>query len=161
MILRIDEIAVSPRGAGVPDFDRDRMVSVLDTIRRDGTLPPIEVVEAISDAYSHRLHDGRHRLAASIAVGFFLVPAVVVRDLDEIKRAEGHGRVPPEPRSKVRRVRLNSQTCHTPRPLRGDAIQPVASVVGAKWCVKHTRAYRIRAIIALQVGATSWASSWL
>jgi hypothetical protein len=28
-------------------------------------------------------------LAASIAVGFSLVPAVVVRDLDEIKRAEG------------------------------------------------------------------------
>jgi hypothetical protein len=88
-ILRIDEIAVSPRGAGVPDFERDRMVSVLDAIRRDATLPPIEVVEAISDAYSHRLHHGRHRLAASIAVDFFLVPAVVVRDVDEIKRAEG------------------------------------------------------------------------
>ena len=89
MILRIDQIAVSPRGAGVPDFERDRMVSVLDAIRRDGTLPPIEVAEAISDAYSHRLYHGRHRLAASIAVGFSLVPAVVVRDLHEIKRAEG------------------------------------------------------------------------
>jgi hypothetical protein len=89
MILRIDEIAVSPRGAGVPGFERDRMVSVLDAIRRDGTLPPIDVVEAISDAYSHRLNHGRHRLAASIAVGFSLVPVVVVRDLDEIKRAEG------------------------------------------------------------------------
>jgi hypothetical protein len=40
MTLRIDEIAVSPRGAGVPDFERDRMVTVLDAIRRDGTLPP-------------------------------------------------------------------------------------------------------------------------
>jgi ParB-like chromosome segregation protein Spo0J len=89
MILRIDEIAVSPRGAGVPDFEKDRMVSVLDAMRRDRTLPPIEVVEAISYAYSHRLYHGRHRLAASIAVGFSLVPAVVVRDLDEIKRAEG------------------------------------------------------------------------
>jgi ParB-like chromosome segregation protein Spo0J len=89
MILRIDEIAVPPRGAGVPDFERDRMVSVLDAIRRDETLPPIEVVEALSDAYGHRLYHGRHRLAASIAVGCSLVPAVVVRDLDEIKRAEG------------------------------------------------------------------------
>ena len=89
MILRIDEIAVLPRGAGVPDFERDRMVSVLDAIRREGRLPPIEVVEAISDLYSHRLYHGRHRLAASIAVGFSLVPAVVVRGLDEIKRAEG------------------------------------------------------------------------
>ena len=39
MIVRIDEIEVSPRGAGVPDLERDRMVSVLDAIRRDGTLP--------------------------------------------------------------------------------------------------------------------------
>jgi hypothetical protein len=89
MILRIDEIAVPPRGAGVPDFERDRMVSVLEAIRRDGTLPPIEVVEAISDLYGHRLYHGRHRLAASVAVGFSLIPAVVVRDLDEIERAEG------------------------------------------------------------------------
>jgi hypothetical protein len=28
-------------------------------------------------------------LAASITVGFSLIPAVIVRDLDEIKRAEG------------------------------------------------------------------------
>ena len=89
MILRIDEIAVPPRGAGVPDFERDRMVSVLDAIRHDRTLPPIEVVGAISNLYGHRLYHGRHRLAASIAVGFSLVPAVAVRDLDEIKRAEG------------------------------------------------------------------------
>ena len=89
MILRIDEIAVPPRGAGVPDFERDRMVSVLDAIRHDRTLPPIEVVEAISNLYSYRLYHGRHRLAASVAVGFSLIPAVVVRDLDEIKRAEG------------------------------------------------------------------------
>lgn len=89
MILRIDEIVVAPRGAGVPDFERNRMVSVLDAIRREATLPPIEVVEAFSDLYSHRLYHGRHRLAASIAVGFSLVPAVVVRDLNEIKRDEG------------------------------------------------------------------------
>src|ERR1700730_13809209 len=37
MILRIDEIAVPPRGAGVPDFERDRMISVLDAIRREVT----------------------------------------------------------------------------------------------------------------------------
>jgi len=89
MILRVDEIAVPPCGADVPDFERDRVISVLEAIRCDGTLPPIEVVEAISDLYSHRLYHGRHRLAASIAVGFSLVPAVAVRDLDEIKRAEG------------------------------------------------------------------------
>jgi ParB-like chromosome segregation protein Spo0J len=89
MVMLVDSIGVGPRGPGVPDFERDRMVSVLDAILRDGTLPPIEVVETISDAYSHRLYHGRHRLAASIAVGFTLVPAVVVRDLDDIKRDEG------------------------------------------------------------------------
>jgi ParB-like chromosome segregation protein Spo0J len=65
------------------------MISVLDAIRRYRALPPIEVVETIGDAYGHRLYHGRHRLAASIAVGFKLVPAVIVRDLDEIKHAEG------------------------------------------------------------------------
>jgi hypothetical protein len=74
------------------------MVSVLDAIRHDRTLPPIEVVEAISNLYGHRLYHGRYRLAASIAVGFSLVPAVVVRDLDEIKRAEAWRRVEPRPR---------------------------------------------------------------
>jgi ParB-like chromosome segregation protein Spo0J len=64
------------------------MVGVLDAIRHDRTLPPIEVVEAISNLYGHRLYHGRHRLAASIAVGFSLVPAVIVRDLDEITHAE-------------------------------------------------------------------------
>jgi ParB-like chromosome segregation protein Spo0J len=88
MILRIDEVAVPARGAGAPDFERGRMVSVLDAIRRDGMLPPIEVVEAISEAYSHRLYHGRHRLAASVAVGFSLIRAIVVRDLDEVKREE-------------------------------------------------------------------------
>ena len=65
------------------------MLSVLDAIRRDATLPPIEVVEAISDLYSHQLYHGRHRLAASIAVGFSLVPAMLVRSMADIKRDEG------------------------------------------------------------------------
>ena len=58
MIRRIDEIAVPPRGAGGPDFERDRMVSILDAISHDRTLPPIEVVEAISNLYGHRLYHG-------------------------------------------------------------------------------------------------------
>jgi hypothetical protein len=41
-----------------------------------------------SQGYVYALNHGRHRLAASIAVGFSLIPAVVVRSLDEIKRAE-------------------------------------------------------------------------
>jgi ParB-like chromosome segregation protein Spo0J len=87
--MLVDNISVGQRGPGVPDFERDRMVSVLTAIRRDRALPPIEVVEEIGDASSHRLYHGRHRLAASIAVGFSLVPVVIVRSTDEIKREEG------------------------------------------------------------------------
>ena len=89
IVMLVDNIGVGPRGPTVSDFERDRMVSVLDAIRRDQALPPIEVVEKIGDGCSHRLYHGRHRLAASIAIGFSLVPAVIVRTMDDIKRSEG------------------------------------------------------------------------
>jgi hypothetical protein len=78
IVLPVDGIAVAPRGAGVPDFGRDRMVSVLEAIRLDVALPPIWVTEASDGPV---LYHGRHRLAAAIAVGFPAVPAVCVRDL--------------------------------------------------------------------------------
>jgi uncharacterized ParB-like nuclease family protein len=67
----------------------DRMVSVFDAFSRELALPPIEVVDASRKGYRYWLYHGRHRLAASIAVGFSVVPAVIVRSLDEIKRSEG------------------------------------------------------------------------
>lgn len=84
VILSVREIGVSPRGHGV-DFERDRMVSLFDAFSRELALPPIEVVEATRKGYRYWLYHGRHRLAASIAVGFSVVPAVIVRSLDEIK----------------------------------------------------------------------------
>ena len=89
VVLSVKEIGVAPRGDGVPDFERDRMLSVFDAFSRELALPPIEVVEAKRKDYRYRLYHGRHRLAASIAVGFSVVPAVIVRSLDEIKRSEG------------------------------------------------------------------------
>jgi hypothetical protein len=83
ILLAVDGLAVPPRGAGVPDFGQDRMVSVLEAIRLDVALPPIWVTEA-SDG--HVLYHGRHRLAASIAVSFSQVPAVIVRDLWKLAR---------------------------------------------------------------------------
>ena len=88
VILSVREIGVAPRGDGVPDFERDRLVSVFDAFSRDLALPPIEVVDASKKGYRYWLHHGRHRLAASIAVGFLVVPAVIVRSLGEIKRSE-------------------------------------------------------------------------
>lgn len=61
------------------------MLSVLDAIRHDQTLPPIEVEvdDANEDRFTHRLYHGFHRFHASIAVGFSHVPALIVdmRDL--------------------------------------------------------------------------------
>jgi hypothetical protein len=42
-LLAIDKVKPFRRAPGVPDFARDRMLSVLDAIRRDQALPPIEV----------------------------------------------------------------------------------------------------------------------
>ena len=89
ILMLVDSIDVVPRGPGVPDFERERMVRVLRAIRLDRALKPIEVNKANGQGYTHALYHGRHRLAASIAVGYALVPAVVVRSMDEIKRSEG------------------------------------------------------------------------
>jgi len=83
IVLPVDGIAVAPRGAGVPDFGRDRMVSGLEAIRLDAELPPIWITQT-NDGCGHVLYHGRHRLAASIVVGFSEVPAVIVRDLREL-----------------------------------------------------------------------------
>jgi hypothetical protein len=89
IILPVNKIAVRPRGAAVPLFDESRMICVLQGIRLDHEMDPIHVFDEPSgEGRTHVLNDGYHRLAASIAVGFTQVPAVVVRDLDEIKRAE-------------------------------------------------------------------------
>jgi hypothetical protein len=89
ILMLVDSIDVVPRGPGVPDFERERMVRVLRAIRLDRALKPIEVNKANGQGYTHALYHGRHRLAASIAVGYALVPVVVVRSMDEIKRSEG------------------------------------------------------------------------
>jgi hypothetical protein len=78
-VLSVSEIGVVPRGDGVPDFERDRMVSIFDAFSRELALPPIEVVEESREGYRYWLYHGRHRLAASIAVGFSVVPAVITR----------------------------------------------------------------------------------
>jgi hypothetical protein len=71
-VLAIDQIRAFRHAPSVTDFDRDRMLSVLDAIRRHQVLPPIEV-----DRFTHRLHDGLHRFHASIAAGFSHVPAAI------------------------------------------------------------------------------------
>jgi hypothetical protein len=47
---------------------------LFDAFSRELALPPIEVVEAKGKDYRYWLYHGRHRLAASIAVGFPIGP---------------------------------------------------------------------------------------
>ena len=56
VILSVNEIGVAPRSHGVPDFKRDRMVSILDAFSRELALPPIEVVEAKWNGYRYWLY---------------------------------------------------------------------------------------------------------
>ena len=43
LILSIADIGVQQRAPEVPDLDRDRLISVLEAIRFERPLPPIEV----------------------------------------------------------------------------------------------------------------------
>lgn len=50
------------------------MISMLRAIRLDRAMSPIDVIKANGQGYTHTLYHGCHRLAASIAVGYPLVP---------------------------------------------------------------------------------------
>jgi hypothetical protein len=78
VVLPLTSIWVRARRHGVPNFGRERMISVLEAIRLDKALPPIEVEAKPSGHFTHRLYHGYHRFAASLAVGFTCVPAVIV-----------------------------------------------------------------------------------
>jgi hypothetical protein len=84
IIMLVDNIGPGPRGSAVPSFERNRLISVLRAIRLDHAMSPIEVTKANEQDYTYALYHGRHRLAASIAVGFPLVPTVFRRHHNEI-----------------------------------------------------------------------------
>ena len=84
IIMLVDSIGLDPRGPGVPTLEQYRMISVLRAIRLDRAMSPIEVTKASGQGYTHALYHGYHRLAASIAVGYPLVPTVIRRHHNEI-----------------------------------------------------------------------------
>ena len=88
IIMLVDNIGPDPRGPTVPNFERYRMISMLRAIRSDRAMLPIEVIKANGQGYTHTLYSGSHRLAASIAVGYPLVPTVIMSHHDEIKRTD-------------------------------------------------------------------------
>lgn len=92
LVLPITEIGVQERSPKIPDLDRDRLISVLEAIRLERPLPPVEVTASpvgSTPRLAYWLYHGRHRLAASMALGFALVPALIVKTVEDIKRDEG------------------------------------------------------------------------
>ena len=88
IIRLVDNIGPHPRGSSVPNLHRYRMISMLRAIRLDRAMSPIDVIKANGQGYTHTLYSGCHRLAASIAVGYPLVPTVIRGHYDKIKRTE-------------------------------------------------------------------------
>ena len=86
LIMLVDNIGPGPRS--MPRFDRNRIISELRDIRLGHAMSPIEVTKANDRDYTHILYRGRHRLAASIAVGYPLVPTVVRGQLDKFRGKE-------------------------------------------------------------------------
>ena len=78
--LPLTSIWVPERGIGVPNFGRERMICVLEAIRLDRSLPPLQVEAEPRDHFSHRLYHGRHRFAASLALRFEEIVTEVVGD---------------------------------------------------------------------------------
>ncbi len=86
--MLVDNIGPGSRGSAVPSFEQHRMINVLRAMRLEHAMSPIEVIKANGQGYTHTLHRGRHRLAASIAVGYPLVPTVIRGRHDKIKQTE-------------------------------------------------------------------------
>jgi hypothetical protein len=84
IIMLVDNIGPGPRDPAMSIFKRYRMIRVLRAFRLDHAMSPIEVIKANGQSYTHTLYRGRHRLAASIAVGYPLVPAVIRAHHDKI-----------------------------------------------------------------------------
>jgi hypothetical protein len=88
IIRLVDNIGPLPRSSSVLNLHRYRMISMLRAIRFDRAMSPIVVSKTSGQGYSHTLYSGSHRLTASIAVGYPLVPTVIRGHHDEVKRTD-------------------------------------------------------------------------
>jgi hypothetical protein len=59
-------------------FNRERMLTILNGIRANDALPPIDVETADPSQRPYRLRGGFHRFYASMACGFTHIPVDVV-----------------------------------------------------------------------------------
>lgn len=76
--IAVAEIALPVRTRDSGPFDHERMLNILNGLRRDVPIEPIVVDTPPPDyPFPFRLIDGFHRVCACLALGFSHVPAVV------------------------------------------------------------------------------------
>ena len=72
-------VAPPKRAPGVPWFDEDRMIQVLQAMCSGIALPPIEVWRGVPGEARLSPRDGFHRFYASVALGFPMLPVAVFK----------------------------------------------------------------------------------
>jgi hypothetical protein len=85
-LIAIADIEPPMRSPGVildaNGFRRDRMMRILEGIRADDAIPPIDVEISDPGQRPFRLRGGFHRFYASLTCGFWEIPVDVVPRLD-------------------------------------------------------------------------------
>jgi hypothetical protein len=85
-LIALADIEPPSRKSGHPldcnGFRHDRMVSLLNGIRDNVSLPAIRIEMADPGQRQYRVREGAHRYHAALALGFSHIPAKVVERLD-------------------------------------------------------------------------------
>lgn len=78
IVVPVQSVIPPKRNTGIPNFDKTRMISLLDAIVRQTEVPPLEVCERDAGLKAPLiLLNGYHRFFASVALGFSMLPVSV------------------------------------------------------------------------------------
>ena len=79
-VVSLTEIEPPVRNEGIPLLKKEKLVPILFAFRlQENPLPPVEVHRLTTPSlYKFRIHNGYHRFYASVAVGYTMLPIVVV-----------------------------------------------------------------------------------
>ena len=78
-IVAMSDIDTPKRNPGIELFKHDRLVRILQGINHGDKIPPVEICHADEGSeYTYVLKNGFHRFYASVALGFEVIPAVIV-----------------------------------------------------------------------------------
>ena len=78
--VAMSDIDTPKRNPGIELFKHDRLVRILQGIKLGDKIPPVEICYADDkdSEYTYVLKNGFHRFYASVALGFVVIPAVIV-----------------------------------------------------------------------------------